>query len=88
MYQNLQVFEIMSMEKNCDYTIATLNNMAKDSKTINNPLYRPLIYFGAIVTDINTFSLLFDPPHKQTQGYRTQGLVGEQPHEDGYFSWW
>ena len=58
----LRVIGIMSMDKNRDKTIALLNVTTKDSEVLDNPSYKPMVYFGEIAMDFNTFSLLFEPP--------------------------
>jgi len=52
----------MSMEKNRDKTIALLNFSTKDLEVVDNPSYKPMVYFGEIAMNFNTFSLLFEPP--------------------------
>ena len=54
--------ETMSMEKNRDRTMAILNFMTKDLETLDNPSYKPMVYFGVVAMDFNTFALLFEPP--------------------------
>jgi len=58
----LCVMEIMSMEKNCDRTIAVLNFTTEDSETRDNPSYKPILYFGEVAMEFNTSSLLFETP--------------------------
>jgi len=57
-----RALEIISMEKNHAHTTAVLNFTTEDSETLDNPSYKPMLYFGQVAMDFNTLSLLFEPP--------------------------
>ena len=58
----LRVVEILSMEKNRDKTVALLRIYTKNRQVLNNPAYKPNIYYGEVAADFKNTKLLFDVP--------------------------
>ena len=50
------------MEKNRDKTISLLRICTKDRQELDDPAYKPNIFYGEIAADFNNTKLLFDVP--------------------------
>mmetsp|Transcript_6874 Transcript_6874/g.14827 ORF Transcript_6874/g.14827 Transcript_6874/m.14827 type:complete len:118 (+) Transcript_6874:250-603(+) len=58
----LYIVELMAMECNQDRTTIFLNRYTKDSETLDNPKYKPIVYYAHLTAQFNQCIITFRPP--------------------------